>query len=82
MFNLVGVPTEAIPLSVFAFQDKRRRIMGSPIGSPAEIKEMLALCAQRRIAPLIETFPFERANEALQRVRDNKVRYRAVLTMD
>jgi uncharacterized zinc-type alcohol dehydrogenase-like protein len=82
VFNLVGVPTEAIPLSVFAFQDKRRRIMGSPIGSPAEIKEMLAFCAQSQVVPLIETFPFERANDALQRVRDNKVRYRAVLTMD
>ena len=82
VFNLVGVPTEEIPLSVFAFQDKRRRIMGSPIGNPAEIKEMLAFCAQSQVVPLIETFPFERANDALQRVRDNKVRYRAVLTMD
>jgi len=82
VYNLVGVPTDAVALSVFAFQDKRRRIMGSPIGSPAEIREMLSLCAERKITPLIETFPFERANDALQRVRDNKVRYRAVLTMD
>ena len=81
VFNLVGVPTDAIPLSVFAFQDKRRRIMGSPIGSPAEIHQMLALCADKQILPLTETFPFERANEALQHVRENKVRYRAVLTM-
>ncbi len=81
VFNLVGIPNDPIELSVFAFQDKRRRIMGSPIGSPAEIREMLALCAQYGIAPLVETFPSERANDAIQRVRDNKVRYRAVLTL-
>ena len=81
VFNIVGIMNDPIPLSMFAFQDKRRRIMGSPIGSPAEIREMLALCAQYGIAPLVETFPFERANDAIQRVRDNKVRYRAVLTM-
>ena len=81
VFNLVGVPTEPISLSVFAFQDKRRRIMGSPIGSPAEIVEMLLLAERHAIAPIVETFPFDCANEAIERVRGNKVRYRAVLTM-
>ena len=80
VFNLVGIPNDPITLSVFAFQDKRRRVMGSPIGSPAEIREMLALSAQYGVAPLVEAFPFEQANAAIQRVRDNKVRYRAVLT--
>lgn len=78
----MGVPNEPLSLSVFAFQEKRRRIMGSPIGSPAEIMEMLALAERCSITPLVETFPFERANEAIQRVRDNRVRYRAVLTMN
>ncbi|MGI4790978.1 MAG: NAD(P)-dependent alcohol dehydrogenase [Janthinobacterium lividum] len=82
VFNLVGVPTEPIALSVFAFQDKRRRIMGSPIGSPVEIIEMLALAERHAIVPIVETYPFERANDAAQRLRDNKVRYRAVLTMN
>lgn len=82
VFNLVGVPSEPISLSVFSFQEKRRRIMGSPIGSPAEIMEMLALAERYSITPLVETFPFERANEAIQRVRDNRGRYRAVLTMN
>ena len=81
VFNLVGVPLEAVSLSVFAFQDKRRRVMGSPIGSPAEMGEMLGLAAQYGIAPITESFPFERANDAVQRLRDNQVRYRAVLTM-
>lgn len=81
VFNLVGVPNEPLSVSVFAFQDKRRRIMGSPIGSPAEMGEMLTLAERYAIAPIVETFPFDRANEAIQRVRDNQVRYRAVLLM-
>ena len=81
VFNLVGVPLEAIPLSIFAFQDKRRRIMGSPIGSPAEIIQMLKIAAEHNIAPIVQSFPFSMANDAIQKVRDNKVRYRAVLTM-
>ncbi len=82
VFNLVGVPNEPLSLSVFAFQDKRRRIMGSPIGSPAEIGEMLMLAERYSVRPLVETFPFACANQAIQRVRDNLVRYRAVLLMD
>ncbi|BDI28654.1 alcohol dehydrogenase [Capsulimonas corticalis] len=82
VFNLVGIGNDPIPLSVFAFQDKRRRIMGSPIGSRSEMIEMLGLAARYGIVPQIETFAFERANDAVQHVRDNKVRYRAVLLMD
>ncbi len=55
--------------------------MGSEIGSPAMIMEMLKIVDKFGIQPMIETFPLQKANEALQKVRDNKVRYRAVLTM-
>jgi len=35
-----------------------------------------------KITPIIETYPLEEINIALDRVRSNQVRYRAVLTMD
>ena len=81
VYNLVGIPNEPISLSVFAFQDKRRRIMGSPIGGPGEIAEMLTLADRYNVTPLVEVFPFAAANAAIQKVRDNAVRYRAVLKM-
>lgn len=79
VLNVVGVPEEPLSIPVSAFQDKRRRIMGSSIGSRSEMRDMLALAAEYGILPLVETFPFSRANEALDRLRANAVRYRAVL---
>lgn len=55
--------------------------MGSEIGSPAMIMEMLQIVDQFGIQPMIETFPLAQVNEALKKVQDNKIRYRAVLTM-
>ena len=81
VLSVVGVPEEPLSIPVLAFQDKRRRIMGSSVGSRADMYEMLALAESYGIAPLVETFPLSRANEALDKVRANTVRYRAVLTV-
>ncbi len=80
-FVFVGIPSEPLTIPVTPLTSKQRRIMGSEIGSPAVITEMLQIVEKFGIQPLIETFPLDQANEALQRVMDNKVRYRAVLTM-
>jgi alcohol/geraniol dehydrogenase (NADP+) len=80
-FVFVGIPSESFTIPVTALGSKQRRIMGSEIGSPAMIMEMLQIVDQFGIQPMVEMFPLEQANEALQKVRDNKVRYRAVLTM-
>ncbi len=42
---------------------------------------MLQIVEKFGIQPMVEMFSLDQANEALQRVLDNKVRYRAVLTM-
>lgn len=56
--------------------------VGSSIGSIAAIKEMLALCAAKNIAPMIELFPLKDVNQAIETVRKNTIRFRAVLTVD
>ncbi|MBD1908528.1 NAD(P)-dependent alcohol dehydrogenase [Funiculus sociatus GB2-A5] len=76
---LVGVPSEPLNVPIGAMLNKRRRIMASPIGGRAMMLEMLSVAEKYGIQPLVEVFPFEQANEAMQKVRDNKVRYRAVL---
>jgi D-arabinose 1-dehydrogenase-like Zn-dependent alcohol dehydrogenase len=43
------------------------------------IVEMLSVADRFGIKPIIETFPLQQANKAMQKVRNNKVRYRAVL---
>jgi alcohol/geraniol dehydrogenase (NADP+) len=80
-FVFVGIPSEPLTIPITPLTSKQRRIMGSEIGSPAMIMEMLQIVDKFGIQPMIETFPLEQANEALQKVRENKVRYRAVLTM-
>jgi alcohol/geraniol dehydrogenase (NADP+) len=81
-FVFVGVPSEPFTIPITPLNAKQRRIMGSEIGSPAMIMEMLQVAERFGIQPMVETFPLAQANEALQSVRDNKVRYRAVLTME
>lgn len=78
--TFVGVPPSTLSnVHVGMLLNKRLRIMGSPIGGRAMINEMLEIAAKHKIAPVIEKFPSARANEAISKVRANKVRYRAVL---
>ena len=80
--TFVGIAPKPISIPMLSLLDKRRRIMGSPIGGRAVMTKMLEVADTFGIAPVIETFPMKQANEAIQKVRDNTVRYRAVLTMD
>ena len=77
----VGVPDAPLSIPLFSLLAKRRRIMASPIGGRAMINEMLAIAEKFGIEPIIEVFAIAQANEAMQKVRDNQVRYRAVLTV-
>ncbi|TBR56877.1 alcohol dehydrogenase [Westiellopsis prolifica IICB1] len=78
----VGLPKGVNPLielPLFALVDRRLRVMGSPIGGRSMITDMLLVAARFQIHPKIEVFPVEEVNEAIERVRSNQVRYRAVL---
>ncbi len=77
----VGVPDAPLSIPLFPLLMKRRRIVASPIGGRAMINEMLSIAEKFGIEPIVEVFPIAQANEAMQKVRDNQVRYRAVLTV-
>ena len=77
----VGVPDEPLSIPLFSLLVKQRRIVSSLIGGRAMINEMLAIAEKFEIEPIVEVFAIAQANEAMQKVRDNQVRYRAVLTM-
>jgi alcohol/geraniol dehydrogenase (NADP+) len=78
----VGVPNEALSLPVFKLLDGRKSICGSPIGSPAMIQEMLTFAARHQIQAQVESTPLSRVNDAIEKVRRNKARYRMVLTIE
>lgn len=77
--SLVAVPPEPLTVPVASLLFKRKRIMASPIGGRAIITRMLQVAADHGVSPQVETFPLARVNDAIQKVRDNTVRYRAVL---
>jgi uncharacterized zinc-type alcohol dehydrogenase-like protein len=55
-------------------------ITGAFLGNQATMREMLAFADSNAIKPCIEVMPMSRVGEALIRVRENKARYRIVLT--
>ncbi len=78
---IVGaVPTfSAAGFSLLAGQ---KSMIGSPLGSPATTAEMIRFAARHKIAPMTEMFPMSRVNDAMDRLRAGKARYRLVLEND
>lgn len=71
-----NVPVEFEPLELVVHQQS---ITGSFIGNRAMMREMLSFAQEHCIKPKIEVMPMARVNEAIQRVKENKARYRIVL---
>ena len=76
----VGVPPSAVSFQAFSLVSGMRSISGSNIGSPHQIREMIDVAARHGVKAITEAFPMAKANEAIEKVKKNKVRYRAVLT--
>jgi alcohol/geraniol dehydrogenase (NADP+) len=75
----VGVPPKPLTLQAFPLIAGMRAVTGSPIGSRARIREMLDVAARHGVKAMTQSFPMANVNDALERVKKNKVRYRAVL---
>jgi uncharacterized zinc-type alcohol dehydrogenase-like protein len=76
---LVGAPPGLIQIPPALLVTQQRSICGSDIGDRATIAEMLDFAAAHRIAPVVETAGLHAVNAALDRVRENRVRYRMVI---
>jgi len=75
----VGVPPSPVSVNAFSLVSGQRTIGGSPIGSPSRLREMLDVAARHCVKATTELFPMAKANEAVEKVKKSKVRYRAVL---
>jgi uncharacterized zinc-type alcohol dehydrogenase-like protein len=75
----VGVPPSPVSLHAFPLIAGMRAVTGSPIGSPSRIREMLDVAARHQVGAITQVFPMAKVNDALAKVKKNKVRYRAVL---
>lgn len=80
--HFVGAVGEPLAIPVFPMIAAQKSLSGSPLGSPVTTGDMLAFAARHGVAPVTETFPMSKANEAIAHLRAGKARYRIVLEND
>jgi len=60
-----------------AFEEKT--IKGTLIGSTRDMEQVIKICNEKKLEVISETFPLERANEVLKKLKDSQIEARAVL---
>lgn len=78
---LVGASPEPIEISPMALIRKRLSVSGWPSGSSIDSQDTLFFSARNDVRSMSETFPLEKADEAYEKMMNNKARFRIVLTM-
>lgn len=80
--HFVGAVLEPIPVPAFSLIGGRKKVTGSPLGSPATVRKMLDFAARHGISAQTEDFAMSDINAALDHLRSGKARYRVVLHQD
>ncbi|KAI8072937.1 chaperonin 10-like protein [Gongronella butleri] len=78
-YILVGLPETPLNINAMALASKQVNLVGSMIGSPAMIEDMLDFAAQHDIHPWLNKYKMSDAPAAIQAFRDGKARYRIIL---
>jgi alcohol/geraniol dehydrogenase (NADP+) len=81
-FHNVGAVLKPLEVPAFSLIMGQRSVAGSPTGSPTAIDHMLEFSARHSVAPIVEYFPISKVNDAFERLRSGKARYRIVLIND
>jgi D-arabinose 1-dehydrogenase-like Zn-dependent alcohol dehydrogenase len=69
------ISLESIPLLM-----NQGQLRGSSQDERSDLVEALALVASGKVKPILETYPITKVNEVRERLKQGKVRYRAVLS--
>ncbi len=80
--HFLGVVTEPLDLNVVPMLFDQYSVSASPVGGPSIIRKMLEFSARHNIKPVTENFPMSKVNDAMDRLRQGKVKYRLVLVND
>ena len=60
-----------------AFEEKT--IRGTLIGSTKDMEQVIKICNEKNLEVISETYPLEKANEVLKKLKDSQIEARAVL---
>lgn len=76
---VLGVSFKEQVLSPVQLLAGGKSVCGATAGSTGMLMECLRFCATHGIKPVVEMFPIAKVNEAIDKVVNNQVRFRAVL---
>lgn len=77
MVALPEAPLSGIPSMTLACREIA--LVGSLIGSPAMIEDMLQFAAKHNVKPWISKYPMKDCNEAIKAFKEGTPRYRLIL---
>ncbi len=80
--HVLGAVLEPLSFSAIPMIFGQKTVSGSPTGSPVAIETMLEFAARKGVIPQTEHFPMSQINEAFERLKAGKARYRIVLDAD
>lgn len=78
-FYQLGAPEEPLPFNPGTLIFGKKRIAGSVVATPDEIRSMLQLAAEKQIKPWVEVRPMAEANQAIVDMEKGHARFRYVL---
>jgi len=76
---IVGVPDAEMPINAFGLIAKEKSLAGGRAGGPWDISRMLDFAARHQVRAQVEKYPFAQVNDAMDRLKSGKARYRIVL---
>ena len=78
-FHNVGAVLDPMAIPAFSLMVGEKTLGASPIGSPGLTKTMLDFCVRHNIYPIVEEYPMDNVNEAMEHLESGKARFRIVL---
>ena len=80
-FVLMGIDSKPFEFSNMTLIHNQAKIIGSTQNHKSDLIDILELTASGLIKPMVETFSFNQCQEAFNLLKDNKLRFRAVIEM-
>ena len=77
--HFVGLLSAPLEIAAGPMIMAQNSLSGSPVGSPATLRQMLDFAARHKIQPVTETYKMSEINEAFERLESGNARYRVVL---